>query len=425
MNFRRIYAAILIVMLSISMCACGNNNDTKTNDAASADSSQESDTIQDDSTSEDLGSKGNNSEDTEETKPQNPLLKMPESIDFSAINSILPGRVTVEGTEFVVDGENIYMNGSNVPWNNWNDFGGSFNKKFWNEHFATLHESGINSVRVWISCNGDAGMSITKEGYVNGASTKHWEHLDTLFTLAEENGIYVMATLMSFDHFKDSNNTYNSWRTMIQDETLMDSYVENYLIPFCERYDDFNSLWSIDLCNEPDWIYENSECGKISWENICKFFAKEASAIHDNSDILVTIGFGMIKYNSEIYSGNMGSDEYLQSLYADEAAYLDFYSTHYYEWEATWYGFPFDVTPTEFGLDGTKPCVLGEFPAVGMLGNVNGSKEMSADDCYINLYNNWWNGAFAWTSNGVDDCGSLEDFKTGAMEVYNMIYEVK
>ena len=407
MKLRKLCAVALAAVMTMSLCACGAAKQTD-----ELQSTQQPDVTE--STVE-------VAEPTE--KPQNPLLAQPADIDFSTIASTIPGRVTVEGTDFVVNGETLFMNGVNTPWNNWNDFGGSFNQSFWEGHFATLRENGINATRIWISCDGDVGLSIRKEGYVNGATTKHWENLDTLFALAEENGIYIMATLMSFDHFKDNNTTHENWRNMVTNEEMIDSYVQNYVVPFCERYDNFDSLWSIDLCNEPDWIYENAECGQISWDNLGQLFAKEAAAIHENSDILVTIGFGMVKYNSDSYSGNKGSDAFLQSLYANENAYLDFYSTHYYEWEAPWYGFPFDKSPVQFKLDGTKPCMIGEFPAVGMVGDVNGSQAMSASDCYINCYNNGWNGIMGWTSNGVDECGSLEDFKDGAQEVYKMMNE--
>lgn len=413
MNWKKMCAIVLSVIMTISMCSCGNgeqNNEASVSTEVSV-------------TEAPASTEAPTEEPVPTEKPQNPLLAQPDKVDVSAIDSAIPGQVTVEGTDFVVNGESLYMNGVNTPWDNWNDFGGSFSRSFWEEHFAQLKESGINSARIWISCDGSIGISITEEGYVNGATTKHWENLDTLFTLAQENGIYIMATLMSFDHFKDSNSTYQNWRNMVTNEEMMDSYIENYLIPFCERYDDFDSLWSIDLCNEPDWIYENAECGQISWEELGVFFAKEAAAIHENSDVLVTIGFGIVKYNSDDFSKNVGSDEFLQSCYANEKAYLDFYSTHYYEWEAPWYGFPFDKSPVEFKLDGTKPCVIGESPAIGMVGDVKGSQAMSGDECYINIYNNGWNGIMAWTSNGVDGCGSLEDFKDGAMEVYNMMNE--
>ncbi|MCM1308413.1 MAG: cellulase family glycosylhydrolase [Butyrivibrio sp.] len=400
-------ALLLAGIMCLSLFACSKENSTGDGTSDGTTAQQQSEAAEGGETS---------AESTEGESGASGVL-MPEEQDKSTVNSIIPGRVEVDGTDFVVNGEKLFMNGVNTPWDKWNDFGGSFSSSFWNSHFAELHENGINAVRVWISCNGDVGISIRDDGYVVAAMPKHWKDLDSFFKAAEENGIYIMATLMSFDHYKDSNQKYASWRAMLDDESAMDSYVENYVIPFCKRYDSYDSLWSIDLCNEPDWIHENAECGKIPWNKLGALWAREAAAIHANSDILVTIGFGMIKYNSDKYSGNFGSDKYLQSVYDNELAYLDFYSPHFYEWEATWYGFPFDKDPVSFGLDGTKPMVIGEFPANGMTSKTSGSKDMSSSECYTGVYENGWNGIFAWTSNGVDDCGSLEDFVEGAKAI--------
>lgn len=336
---------------------------------------------------------------------------------LDSVESVLPGRVTVSGTDFQVNGQRLFINGVNTPWDNWNDFGGEFDVSFWDAHYAELHESGVNASRIWISCNGDIGINIDESGIVTGATAKHWQSLDTLFALAEKHGIYVMATLMSFDNFKDSNKKYTRWRAMVQSEAAIQSYVDNYVVPFCERYKDCNSLWSIDLCNEPDWIFENAECGKLPWEALGNYFAHAAAAIHQHSDVLVTIGFAVIKYNSDSYNGNYGSDEFLQSCYADKDAYLDFYSTHFYEWEAPWFGFPFDKSPEAFRLIADRPCVIGEFPATGMLGDQSNSTAMSGSEIYLNSYQNGWNGVMAWTSNGVDACGSLDDIRDGVKTV--------
>ena len=167
-------------------------------------------------------------------------------------------RVTVDGTKFVVDGKDIWMLGVNTPWDKWNDFGGAFNETFWDTHFAKLHSLGINSSRVWISCNG-LYVQISDDGKVSGPTDKFYEDTERLFQIADKNGIYIMATLMSFDFFKNEGQSYEAWRKMLDSESNMDSYVENYIVPFVEKFKNYNSLWSIDLCNEPDWVYENSE----------------------------------------------------------------------------------------------------------------------------------------------------------------------
>ncbi len=332
-------------------------------------------------------------------------------------NEEVSARITCEGTAFMVGGKEIWMNGANVPWDNWDDFGGSIDGTFWDETFAELHDKGINSVRVWITCSGDVGINIDENGYVTGATDSHWSALNLLFALAERHHIYIMATLISFDHFKEQNQNHQAWRNMINDNEAIDSYVENYLKPFLEKYGDNDYLWSIDLCNEPDWVIENDECGKQSWEAMGTYFAKCAACIHENSEVLVTVGFGMVKYNSEKYNGDYGSDEFLQSCYDSENAYLDFYSTHYYEWEAPWYGNPFDVTPKDFGLADDKPALLGEMPAVAMAGNVSGSTARTLTQCYEDLLANGWNGVMPWTANGVDDCGDMTDIEPAAKAI--------
>lgn len=329
-------------------------------------------------------------------------------------------RIYVDGDKFMVGDREIWINGVNTPWDNWNDFGGKMDGKFWTDEFAELHENGINATRIWITCNGDVGITIDENGYVTGATDSHWKHLDYLFSYAEQYHIYIMATLISFDHFKDTNQTHMSWRAMVQDEAKIDSYVENYLIPFCERYGDCEYLWSIDLCNEPDWVYENGECGRISWEHLNNYFAKCAAAIHENSKILVTIGYGMVKYCSDKYNANYSTDKYLQSRYSDKNAYLDFYSPHFYGWQASWMGIPFEMTPKQFGLDSSKPCLFGEMPA-NALTVKDGGKDMDLTACYLGAYENGWKGIMPWTSNGVDACGDMTQIAPASAAILEKI----
>ncbi len=324
-------------------------------------------------------------------------------------------RVTVDGTSFLVDGKELWINGVNTPWDKWNDFGSMyFNQLFWEDHFAKLEAAGVNASRIWINCNGMVGVLLNSDGSFKEVTAKHWKDLDTLFSIAKKHHIYIMATLLSFDHFKDSNSDYQNWRAMITSSNNIDSFVEGYVIPFVQRYDSCDYLWSVDLVNEPDWIYENKECGQIDWSDISNYFARATAGIHKNSDVLVTVGLGIIKYNSDKYEGNMVSDEYLQSLTGDKYSYVDFYSTHYYYWQKQWFGFPFDTSPDSFGLDGTKPALIGETASLDESGR-------TITDRYESAYNNGWKGVMAWTSNGVDACGKFEDVEPAVTQMQELI----
>lgn len=320
-------------------------------------------------------------------------------------------KVKIDGTKFMVGDKELWFNGVNAPWDKWNDFGGGFNFEFWQDHFQKLHNSGVNAARIWIICNGDVGMAISADGTFDGATTAHWEDLDNLFYLAEQYQIYIMATVQSFDNFKDQNQNYQAWRTLIQDSDKTDMFVDNYIVPLVQRYGKSDYFWSVDLCNEPDWIVENEECGKLDWLYLEQYYAKAAAAIHANSDVLVTVGMGMIKYNSDSQQGNKISDSELQSVlsgdkYDKSLAYVDFYSTHWYTWMQGMWGYPFSESPTDFDLDGTKPCVIGECPAVAS------DSDFDITSAYEDAYNNGWNGVFAWKTSGQDDgCGLWQDIQ--------------
>lgn len=311
--------------------------------------------------------------------------------DGAEQNESVSARVTVDGTKFMVNGKEWWINGVNTPWYLWNDFNGKMDEAVWDETFARLAEDNINCTRIWINCNGENIVRLKTTGEIKEIKPEHWTDLDKLFAIAEKHGVYIMATLTSFDHFKETNGGYDKWRNLIMSKENTDAYAENYVAEFCRRYGNCEYLFAIDIMNEPDWVYENAECGKIGWEYLSYFFGRCAAVIHENCDTLVTVGLGMVKYNSEKYGGNYISDEFLKELTGSDKAYLDFYSPHYYMWEKASFGFPFDTSPVEYGLDGTKPCVVGE--------TSNDDAEeagMSLTEKYKSTYNSGWNGIMVW-----------------------------
>ncbi len=332
-------------------------------------------------------------------------------------------RIKVNGTDFEVGGKRLWVNGANAPWIKWNDFGGSFSFMEWNDHFRELHENGINCARVWISCNGEVGMDIDDEGHFKGATEQHWKDLAELFSIAEANQVYIMATVQSFDHYKDDENVDDSqekfaaWRELITDGSKTDAYINNYIIPLVEKFGSSDYFWSVDLCNEPDWVYENSECGKLDWVDLSSYYAKAAAAIHEHSDVLVTVGMGMPKYNSDKINGNKISNEYLSSLIPDgsdynkDKAFVDFYSTHWYPWEeGSGMGNPFKQSPEEFGLDTDRPTVIGECPGT--------PQKMTLQEEYESAYSLGYDGVMAWKTSGQDDGnGLLDDIAPATKEI--------
>lgn len=340
-------------------------------------------------------SSASQSDDTSQSASSSETSATESSDDIKETSPYDGANIYIEDNKFMLGGNEVWLTGMNAPWQKWDDFGGDYKMTYWQDVFQRMHENGFNSCRIWINCSGNNGVEIDEDGYVSGATDKHWQDLDSLFELAAQNEIYVMATLMSFDHFKDENHKHTRWRAMLQDTDKIDSYINNYVIPFCQRYDDNDYVWSIDLINEPDWVYENAECGQLSWDCLGDYFARASAAIHENTDdMLVTIGFAIIKYHSDKYEGDYGSDEFLRSRYDNENAFIDFTSVHYYDWQAAWFNCPFLLTAEEFGIDMSKPRVIGECSHKG----IKALKTIKPiEDCYEWAYNNGWNGVLAWT----------------------------
>jgi len=325
-------------------------------------------------------------------------------------------RIAVNGNKFEVEGKEIFMNGANTPWNNWNDFGGNYKSAWWDAEFNRIKTAGGNSTRIWISCSGEVGLTISVDGTVTGATNAFWSNLDDMFLLAKKNKIYIKATLISFDHFKNSNSTYQRWRNMILSNDKVTSFVDNYAIPFVKRYNDNPYLWAVDICNEIEWVNQDAADGQIAWNRLQYFVARVASAIHENSKVLVTMGSGAIKWNSPKYEGNYWSDANLKAQYNGSNARLDFYSPHFYGWGVKWFGnFALDKTPAYYGIN-DRPCVIGENPGKGVFNDgATPTLEVSPTQMFLATYNNGWKGLMPWTSNGVDVNGNLSDFGAGLL----------
>ncbi len=313
------------------------------------------------------------------------------------------GRIVIAEGQFQVDGRRIWINGANTPWHHWNDFGGDFDAAWWDAHFRALRAGGINATRIWISCSGSTAIPIKADGRVAGASPAHWRDLDRLFAIAAAHRVYVMATLLSYDHLKDNHRDYRRWRRWLGSDRAIDSYVDAYLVPFLDRYGRSPWLWAIDLINEPEWVVDNAECGRIPWERLQAYFARAARAIHRHSAVLVTVGMAMPKYASDTGArcvGNRISDRALQEQVKDPEARLDFYTTHYYDWNGRIWGVAPYITPAAYGLPVDKPAVIGEITGQGTAGHT------PAQD-YAAAFEHGWQGAMGWTSNGVDKFGDL------------------
>ena len=320
----------------------------------------------------------------------------------------LAQRITVTGNEFQLAGKLVWISGVNTPWQHWNDFGGNFDAAWWKSHFKSLHQNHVLATRVWLSCNGDnPSPGIKPDGTVTAPTAKFWADVDELFAIAKSERVYLMTALFSFDHTKKGNRNAGAWVRMQSTANGRASFVSEYVEPLIKRYRANPFFFSIDVGNEIDWHWDNQG---LKQSDTVDLVARVANAVHKHSKVLVCQGMGTAaKYLSTKYKGNCMSDASLGSK--QPGAHVDFYNIHYYDWVRQWFSSPFDQSPSQMGIEG-KPAIVGECPSKGSAG-------MSITENYQKAFKNGWQGVMPWTSNGVDDNGTLKDMVPGSAWMFS------
>ncbi len=355
-------------------------------------------------------------------------------------------KVRTEGSKLVVgpDRKQLFVNGTNTAWyTQWDGFGtNQWDSSAWDRHFAELHEAGINMTRVWLICSGTE-MQYDDQGYCTGMNSAFWDNTDKLFEIAKRHEVYIMATMCSHNCFLNRNSHFSEWLKIRDVNEYMDAYIENYLIPFANRYGSNDYLASIDLMNEPHQAGNSQSPIRIEWR---KFFARTIVALHKEMEkgvadgrfidgILLTVGMDRADQINGGASDYTSDANMAEQVPPEDAKYarIDLYQFHYYTvWHQTnlapFYGNPCVHTPIQFGFPdaSNRPAIIGEAASkgTGYSGKDRRGSEWvqstrfpdrSVVEDYLDCLNNGWAGYMGWTSFGCDGFGTLTDQAPGTL----------
>ncbi len=352
-----------------------------------------------------------------------------KTLDANAHKEVSPYKVSISGTKFTVNGKDFYINGVNAPWQYQTDCNINFMRKnyshdYWDAELKKYKDANANVVRVWLHGSGDYSPSLNESGYVTAYADddQFWKDMDDLVSIAEKYKIYLMPTFWSFDMAKEGQSSkYTQYRQILLDDNKAGSYLNNFLIPFVKRYADTPWIMGYDLCNEPEHIWRDNNCGNLNEWWVTRFFARCAAVVHQNCDKPVTIGSMWAIYNSDVLGNGDGDtragfNRYKDSqlkTYADNNnyAYLDFYSPHWYQWQGN--NGPFNRTVTQWIGEDNKPVITGE--TFG--GDIEGVVSMA--DFYKNSYTNGFDGVVGWKNACQNDgYGKWDGVKKGLAAFY-------
>lgn len=292
--------------------------------------------------------------------------------------------------------------GINYPWTVFQgkpNYGCDFGRNQWDCHagvtahldrvradFEAMAAMGVEVARWFVFTDGRGGVEWNASGELVGLAEGFDDDMSAALEIAAATRVRLCLVLVDF-----------AWLDDAVRRAALDSsaFADRVLDPFLEEFGRSESIHSLDIINEPDWVTEglatNPSRGTWPIDRLRSFVGSIAQRIHQRSSALVTLGGGQVKFAREW----------------DDAAYgLDFVQVHSYpdvryqdrdEWV-------FGRAAADFGL--TKPLLIGEFPSDPRAHPEGHLSPAYTLDDYLQLARDGgYLGAWPWSFKGVDAFG--------------------
>ncbi|RXG57248.1 Mannan endo-1,4-beta-mannosidase [Armadillidium vulgare] len=102
------------------------------------------------------------------------------------------------GSTFTYNGQQVYLNGVNIAWNNYGyDFGNGGYDGTLDEWLSEIGNAGGNAVRIWVHVEGYSTPTFDGDGYVTSCDTSgtFYDDVTRFLNTAQANNILVILTL--------------------------------------------------------------------------------------------------------------------------------------------------------------------------------------------------------------------------------------
>lgn len=329
----------------------------------------------------------------------------------------------VTENRLVINGKQLFISGTNVPWNNFgNDFGDApIDKNYFTEAIIKVRAAGGNAIRVWLYTDCSYAPKFDQNGLVNAMGSKTVANVKTLLDIAYEYGVVVDLCLLSFDMMQhgitgqfpqgkagwSTFNLQNNKKLLTTDEGVQ-AFIDNAVTPLVSAVKGHPAIMCWEVFNEAEgmcpetwgWTGNDGKGEFVGIASVQKVVNRVAAAVKA-ADPAVLVSNGCV---NPIFSSNRTehtnyySDQALVAAGGKSTGTLDFYMVHYYAHYQGEDASPFQNNAKHWDLD--KPVIIGEFPLYGILSadaiNAIGVEDISIDDCYLKTYDNEYAGIMSW-----------------------------
>lgn len=273
-------------------------------------------------------------------------------------------------------GKKIFVSGMNLAWVNYaSDVGNSplssSTITVMDEAMKAVHDSGGNTMRIWLSTDGTKDPIYTN-GYVSGPGTSTIANIQKMLQLAKKNNILLMPVLMTHNFVNKSINAtiLANNKTLLTTDTGLARYISNYVVPVVTAIGNDPNLICWEIFNEPEGMVQgwSSPANTVTQAQVQKAVNRITGAIKRAVP-------GVLVSNGAAYMGAMSwyADDALVAAGGDADGKLDFYMAHYYGWNGT-SNSPFTKAYAAWSLD--KPLVIGEYASSDWSTSTNSTSKM-------------------------------------------------
>ncbi len=134
--------------------------------------------------------------------------------------------------------------------------------------------------------------SPSMEGLIIRVDDSFWTSMDDFIEVIRPSGVRLYVTLITANFYSREERRALGMELIRNPQ----SYFENAVIPFLERYGNSGAIWAVDCMNEPESLVAGpsgnwSDWG-VTWEEMRAFLGYCADVVHLHSELPVSTGSG-------------------------------------------------------------------------------------------------------------------------------------
>ena len=128
------------------------------------------------------------------------------------------------------------------------DWGCGFSERDLDRYFADMARMRVNVCRIWVFESLE-GLLFDDNGFVKGLDPTLVKNFDTTVGLARKHKIHLYLALAN--HFGPSCDK-GGFKNIISNRSATKRYVDNAVVPFVKRFKGDDTIFAIDIMNEPE-----------------------------------------------------------------------------------------------------------------------------------------------------------------------------